>query len=394
MANSQLNVVIIVPTYNESGNIERLVEILEKEIFPKIKANYQMEILVVDDNSPDGTGSIVKNIIKKSANIYLLSNPKKIGLGGAYTKGMQYALETLKADIVFEFDADLSHDPQKIPIMLNEVEHNYDLVLGSRYIKGGSIPANWGWHRKFMSVVGNLVARILITDFAIHDWTGGFRAIKAEVIRSVLPLLNSREMMGYTFQIGFLFNARRLGYRVKEVPFHFMDRTLGKSKMPTSYIKNTLLYIIRVRKNEIVNNRIFKFAVVGLVGGLIQLTSLQIFRNFMPFQMATFFSVELAILSNFIWSNLWTFGDRKLRRGQVPLKYIQFNLTSAGSLLIQQVVAYLGENKIGLYYLFTTPILGIEVDTGLVFAVTGILLGMCWNFFAYSKIVWKRTITA
>lgn len=196
--------------------------------------------------------------------------------------------------------------------------------------------------------------------------------------------------MGYTFQIGFLHKALRKGFRIDEVPFMFRDRKAGQSKLGREYIKNTLIYILKVRAKEIYLNRIFRFATVGLVGGFIQLTSLQLLRQYVPYQLATFFSIELAILSNFILSNLWTFKDRKLSSSQWPLKFIQFNLTSAGSLLIQQVVAFIGETYIGLKYLFTTPFLGIEVDTGLVFAIVGILLGMCWNFFAYSRIIWKK----
>lgn len=387
MATPRLKVIIIVPTYNEKGNIERVIHRLEKEIFGLLEAEYQMMIMVVDDSSPDGTGEIVKDLQAEYVNLLLVTNPVKKGLGFAYTAGMKAALDKYQADIVVEFDADLSHDMKKIPIMLKHLKQGYDMAVGSRYIPGGSIPKNWGWHRKFLSRVGNWTARILITNFNIHDWTGGFRVIKSEVVAKVLPQLTRDEFMGYTFQVGFLFNAVRQGFKIKEVPFHFKDRTLGKSKMPASYIKNTLKYIISVRWQEISQGRVFKFAVVGIIGGAIQLSSLQLLRRWLPFQWATFISIELAILSNFIWSNRWTFGDKKLARGQIPVKFLQFNLTSAGSLLIQQGVAWFGEKFIGLVPLFK---LGpVSVDTGLMFAVIGILLGMVWNFTAYSKIIWK-----
>jgi len=136
-----MKAVIVIPTFNEKGNIEKLVEILENEVFPKIK-KHELHILVVDDSSPDGTGEEVKKLSKKYGNVALLINEKKVGLGAAYVRGMKYAMEKFKPDILFEMDADLSHDPYKIPQFLSEIEEGSDYVVGSRYIKGGSIPSN------------------------------------------------------------------------------------------------------------------------------------------------------------------------------------------------------------------------------------------------------------
>lgn len=378
-------VVIIVPTYNEKGNIERLIKILEEKVFPLIAQNFDMHVLVVDDSSPDGTGQIVADLVNNHPKLHLLTNPKKLGLGYAYMKGMDYALNNLKAQIVFEFDADLSHDPTKIPPMLDKLSEGFDMVLGSRYVPGGAIPANWGVHRKFLSIVGNLVARIIATDFQIHDWTGGFRGIKRQVIEAVLPKMNRGELFGYTFQIGFLLQARKLGFSVAEVAFHFKDRTLGKSKMPASYITKTLGYLIRVRLKDLYTHRLFKFAIVGVIGALVQLSTLQLFRLWLPYQLAYFFSVELAVISNFIWSNLWTFADRPLALIELPGKFIQFNLGSAGSILIQQILAFGVERYIGI-----KPLIFLPIDTGFFFAIIGIGLGMFWNYFIYSKIIWKQ----
>jgi dolichol-phosphate mannosyltransferase len=204
--------------------------------------------------------------------------------------------------------------------------------------------------------------------------------------------MDREEFTGYTFQIGFLLKARRRKFAVAEVPFHFKDRTLGKSKMPASYIQTTLLFLLRVRLREVLASRIFKFAVVGVIGATVQLTSLQGFRLIASYQLAYFISVELAVVSNFIWSNLWTFKDRTLLAGDIPVKFIQFNVASAGSIVIQQILAFLGERFIGLFVLFSIPIIGITIDTGLTFSVVGILMGMGWNFMAYSKVVWKEKI--
>lgn len=389
MAEAIKSAVVIIPTYNEKGNIERVIDILETEIFPQL-VKYKMHILVVDDSSPDGTGGVVRNLSRSFANLHLLVNPHKAGLGNAYIKGMNYALTKLRAAVVFEFDADLSHDPTKIPIMLQKIEEGYDMVLGSRYVPGGAIPNNWGWHRKLLSIVGNLVARLIAFDFKIHDWTGGFRAITSEVVAKIIPLMTEDELFGYTFQIGFLLQARKMRLKIGEIPFHFKDRKLGKSKMPASYISSTLIYMIGFRVKELFRRRLFKFVVVGGIGALIQLSTLQLFRQNLTYQLAYFFSVEMAVISNFIWSNWWTFSDRKLKFIEIPSKFAAFNLTSAGSIIIQQILAYIGEKYIGLFPLFSLPVIGGQIDTGLIIAVTGILLGMTWNFFAYTRIIWRR----
>lgn len=386
---NQNRVIIIVPTYNENGNIEDLIETLETKIFPSISSEFEMNILIVDDNSPDGTAKTVSEEQKKYKNLFLLNNPEKIGLGNAYTKGMEYATNKLHADIVFEFDADFSHDPNKIKPMLSLLTKGNDMVLGSRYVKGGSIPSDWGLHRKFLSIFGNFFIRLIMADFTVHDWTTGYRAIKREVVDTVLPELNDEKFMGYTFQIGFLHKSRKKGYKVAEVPIQFIDRTKGKSKLGSEYIKNTLHYILKVRYQEIIHGRLTKFIAVGIIGALLQLGSLTILRSFFSYQLAYFLSVEAAVMSNFLFSNLWTFSDRKLSPKDIPSKFIQFNLASSGSIIIQQALALIGENTIGLIYLFTLPLIHFRIDSGLIFAITGIFIGMFWNFFAYSKIIWR-----
>jgi len=389
--------VVIVPTFNERENIQKLIPLL-LEVFKQIK-NWEMSILVVDDTSPDKTYEVVEKITKENKAVKLLLNAKKEGLGGAYLKGMDYAFGELGASVIFQFDADLSHDHLKIPQFMKEIDEGADLVLGSRYVKGGGIPANWGLHRKFLSVVGNITIATVLTNFNIHDWTTGFRAVRKKVFDKVRPYVSDARFMGYTYQIGFLNSALRQGFKVKEVPFMFVDRTIGKSKLGVEYMKNTLLYIFKLRLDDLLKNRIFKFAFVGGVGTLVQLVSLAVFRLLLPdfqfivftsFLVATLMSIELAIISNFTLNNLWTFADRKLKTSQIPGKFIQFNFASMGSILIQLVINSLGENLIGLKDLFVLPIINFNVDTGLFFAITGILIGLFWNFFAYNKFIWKK----
>ena len=205
--------------------------------------------------------------------------------------------------------------------------------------------------------------------------------------------------MGYTFQIGFLNNAVRKGFKVKEVPFKFVDRTIGESKLGAEYIKNTLLYIFKIRVDDVLNNRIFKFAFVGGLGTVVQLTTLTLLRLVIPtfkylifsnFLVATLLSIETAIASNFILNNLWTFADRKLESNQVLGKFLAFNAASLGSVIIQLIINTLGENVIGLHDLFVVPVVGFAIDTGMLFAICGIGIGLFWNFFAYNFFIWKK----
>lgn len=384
--------IVIIPTYNEKGNIAQTIEALVL-VFKEIK-NWEMQILVVDDSSPDGTAILVKDLQKKIKFLNLLVNKKKSGLGGAYLSGMNQAFNQLGADLVFEFDADLSHDPKKIPAFLKKIDQGYELVLGSRYIKGGSIPQDWGMHRKFLSVVGNRFINFLMLDFSIRDWTTGFRAIKRNVYQAVEKELHSERFSGYTFQIGFLHKALRKNFKIAEVPFEFKDRVVGNSKIGPEYIKNTLLYLMKVRIKEILEMRIVKFAVVGTLGAIVQLLALQFWRTIFSseeiFVLANFLAIEAAVISNFILSNLWTFKDRKLKTSQIPLSFIKLNLSSAGSILIQTIIAYATSRFIGLRPVFSVPVIHFVVDTGSISSVIGILIGMFWNFFAYNTFIWKK----
>jgi len=379
---------VIIPTYNERENIEKTLTEVYKT-FKEIN-NWECGVLVVDDTSPDKTYELVENLKKKFASLELLVNPEKAGLGGAYLKGMDFAFNKLSAEVVFEFDADLSHDPTKIPLFLKKIDEGYDMALGSRYIPGGSIPADWGFHRKFLSVVGNLVIITVLTNFKIRDWTTGYRAITKKVFTTIREELNDDKFSGYTFQIGFLHKAMNHGFSMAEIPFHFKDRTIGKSKIGPEYIKNTLEYIMKVRVTDLLKSRIFKFVIVGGIGALTQLLTLQGWRLVAPFQLAFFLAIECAVLMNFILSNLWTFSDRKLKAKQIPAKFVQFNLASGGSILIQQIIAFVGETFVGLFTLFTLPIINMDIDTGTMYAVGGILIGMFWNFFAYNTFIWKK----
>src|SRR5579859_1165248 len=168
-----MNIVVIMPTYNEAENVKKMIPLLEKDVFPKVK-NHTMHLLVVDDKSPDGTGKEVEKYMKEYKNVHLLSGEKN-GLGAAYVRGMKYAMDTMKADAVIEFDADFQHDPEDIPHLISAMDEGYDYVIGSRYIKGGAIPDNWGMDRKIKSRLGGIFAQIMFLMPNIHDLTAGYK---------------------------------------------------------------------------------------------------------------------------------------------------------------------------------------------------------------------------
>ena len=169
-----MKTVIIVPTYNEAGNILSLIKALREQA---LSIPQEIHVLVVEDNSPDGTGQLVHEAMQQDKHLHLLTGETE-GLGAAYVRGMRHAMVVLDAEVVFEMDADLSHKPSDVPRLLAEIEAGADFVIGSRYVPGGTIPQNWGWHRRLNSRLGNIVTRYLVGLRAVHDCTAGFRAIR------------------------------------------------------------------------------------------------------------------------------------------------------------------------------------------------------------------------
>jgi dolichol-phosphate mannosyltransferase len=369
--------ILIIPTYNERENISKLVPVLER-VFERIR-DWDMHVLVVDDNSPDKTADVVRDFSQKNKHIHLHVNEKKSGLGNAYLVGMTKAIDDLGADVVFEMDADFQHDPDKIPEFLDAIDHGADVVLGSRYIPGGSIPSHWKLQRKFLSVVGNWINMIVFTNFSIHDWTGGYRAIKKSVFEAIRNDLSDKRLSGYTFQIGTLHKMLRKGFRIVEVPFHFKDRTSGESKLGQDYITNALGYILTARFHEIIASHIFKFAVVGGIGFVINAVGLEIFNTRFGIEAgnASAMGAEIAIISNFILNNFWTFSERRVKSalGLVG-KFVQFNIASIGAVIIQKVVVSIGTQ-------YTSDSLKFF------WFVVAVAIGMVLNYVIYSKVIWK-----
>lgn len=215
--------IVILPTYNERENLPIMVETLHTLGIPGL------EILVVDDNSPDGTGDLAEQLSAEYAGripLHVAHRPQKMGLGPAYIDGFGRAL-ALGADYIVEMDADFQHDPQMVHEFLRWIEE-YDVVVGSRYIAGGSVEDRWSLSRKLLSRGGSIYARVIL-GLRTHDPTGGFKCFRASALRT-LDLSRIRSS-GYTFQIEMSYACQRAGLRVKEVPIRFIDRERGTSKM-------------------------------------------------------------------------------------------------------------------------------------------------------------------
>ena len=213
-----MKVLAISPTYNEKKNISELINRISK-------LPLDIDLLIIDDNSPDGTADIIKTIMSENKSIHLLEREKKLGLGTAYCEGFQWALER-GYDLIVQIDADLSHNPDDILRMV-EMSNSSDLVIGSRYIGGVNV-INWPMRRLLLSYFANLYAKLLI-QFPIKDSTGGFKCFQRKVLESIdIKMINSQ---GYSFQIEINFLAWIKGFKIKEIPIVFTDRTVGESKM-------------------------------------------------------------------------------------------------------------------------------------------------------------------
>lgn len=363
-------VAIILPTYNEKDNIKKLIpQIFEQE---KKVQNWEIHVVVVDSHSKDGTEEEALSLIKKYSHLHLLRMGKE-GLGKAYIEGFKMAMEKLNPYLLFEMDADLSHDPEEIPNFLQKIEKGADFVIGSRYVKGGAIPKDWGLHRKFFSVIGNLIIRIGFMKPKITDWTDGYRAIKSWVVKNAFSHI--KNYSGYVFQVAFLDFALKSNARIEEIPINFKERKWGISKINSfQYIFNTLLYVF-------LNSSFIKFFIVGMIGFVIDfgISFVLIEKNHGIVWVSTLISTEIAIICNFILNNFWSFSHKKLEHsiGNYSFSFLKFNLVSSGSILIQTLGIQLLVNFFGrkLWYIYKVLII--------------IFLIIPYSYILYNKIIWK-----
>lgn len=390
-------IVIVMPTYNEAENIGPMIEELCGKRFPEIK-NVDLELLVVDDNSPDGTGNIVKEKSKKYKNVHLLSG-QKAGLGMAYVRGMKYAMKEMKADGVMEMDSDFQHDPQYVKPMVEAFSNGADYAIGTRYMKGGSIPKGWALHRKAVSYLGNLFARLVLWQPKLHDLTTGFRLTRVEGVLEKIDLDNLMALNRFAYKVDLFYQTVNLSKKVVEVPIHFAERTKESSKFSLKEMIATYVVVMKLRLKA--SARFIKFGIVGFVGYLVNAIGLEIFsrlelvdiiaKPFLflqgsplafvaePSAWAAALAAEVAIVNNFTFNNLWTFKEVKINSPLMLVrKFLEFNLTSVGAIIIQFVV-------IGI-------MVGLWNDTTLVRQL-GILVSMplvlAFNYTMYNLFIWK-----
>ncbi|HAG91390.1 MAG TPA: dolichyl-phosphate beta-D-mannosyltransferase [Bdellovibrionales bacterium] len=229
-----MKTLVVVPTYNERENITNFMDRFLAEV-------PEADLLVVDDSSPDGTFQLVEERSQKDSRVHLLLRTAKEGLGRAYIAGFRWALEK-NYDVIVQMDADFSHRFEDLNRMLEEIQ-NYDVCLGSRWVSGGGT-LNWGLSRKIISRGGSFYSRRIL-GFPIRDWTGGFNAWKAEVLRAID--FESLVSEGYSFQIELKYRALKKGFRLKEVPILFEDRRVGQSKMSSRIMIEALLSVWKFR---------------------------------------------------------------------------------------------------------------------------------------------------
>lgn len=351
--NAAGRVCIVLPTYNEAANIGTLIPDIfrqEEKISP-----HELFVLVVDDHSPDGTAKVTTDLMSRFSNLRLISGDKN-GLGDAYKRGFAYATAELKADLIFEMDADLQHDPNMIPLFVYLTRFDFDVIIGSRFAPGGSTP-NFSLKRKTISLFGNWLIRFFGGLPRIRDCTSGFRCIRRTSLeRCDLSFLSTR---GYSFQSSLLCELIRTGSRVIEIPIEFPDRMQGESKLS---FRDQIEFILNIPKIRYRNSGPFiRFCLSGITGILVNIGFyLFLTRLFgIAMEIAPLIALEISILWNFL---LRRFPFTDSSTADLLPAFFRFNLISSiGAIItygfflllakgtgIHDVVAYLWGIGFGL----------------------------------------------
>ena len=283
-------IVIVMPAWNEVENIKRMIEELVKREFPTIDAD--MQLLIVDNHSTDGTTDTVEKATKAYANVHIIEQDKP-GLGWAYVRGMQYAVRELKADAVMEMDADFQHPPRFVKPMVDAYLNGAEYVIGSRYIKGGSVPKEWAASRKAISFFGNLFIRTVLLNFKIHDLTTGFRLTKVKGVLDKIDLEKLRNLDRFAYKVDLLYQSMKNSGKTVEVPLEFASRTSDKSKFNWKEMVSTfkLAIILGIKDKQ----RFIKFGIVGFTGFVVNYLGLEFLKRFgLTTYWATLFATEMA----------------------------------------------------------------------------------------------------
>lgn len=371
-------IVIVMPTYKEKENISKMIPELFEKVFPEID-NVNMHLLVVNDlpqdGPDDGTGDIVRRFSEKYKNLHLLEGEKR-GLGWAYVRGMRYAMDKLGAQAILEMDADFQHPPRFIKPMIEAYLQGADYVIGSRYVKGGSVPREWAIHRKAVSFFGNLFIRLVLVKPSIHDLTTGFRLTSVKVLGKI-KLENLMELGRFAYKVDLLYQSIKNSKKVVEVPLEFAPRVEEASKFSLKEMTST--FKVAIILGILDKKRFIKYGVVGLIGYGINAVGLEVFfRLGFSSGVAAAIGAEFAIVSNFILNNFWTFRDKKITSLEKTVsKFAQFNLSSVGAVVIQAVVVGIG-----------TALFGAHLRQVMLVVAVGFFV-VPYNYAMYNVFIWK-----
>jgi dolichol-phosphate mannosyltransferase len=353
---------LIVPTYNERENLPTLADRVHRAL-----KGYHYELIIVDDNSPDGTAELAENLSHKYP-VRLICRKGERGLASAVVAGFNYA----KGEILGVIDADLQHPPERVPELLQQIEGGADVAVASRYIPGGSV-GEWGILRRIISKGATILARMLPSIRKVKDPLSGFFLMRREVIEDI-----ELKPVGYKILLEVLARGRING--VKEVPYTFGERTWGESKLDLREQINYLQHLFVLASEEREIRRFFQFCLVGASGvgvneGILWLLT----EPFgLPHHISPIFSIEASIISNFILNDIWTFRDR--REGSIKAtlgRALKFNLVAVIGAAITYGV-YLGLKDLAeIHYLLSMPL--------------AVVVGFIWNFTMSIIWAWRRS---
>jgi len=363
---------VIIPSFKEEANIRHIIA----EVDTVFKKNSLIgEILVVDDNSPDNTIAIVNELKKTQTNLSLLVRTSDHGLSQSVADGFLYA----SSDVFVVIDADLSHPPALIPKMYDEIRAGSDVVIGSRYMEGGGIK-KWPLKRRIISLGATFLGRLLFPD--ITDPVSGFFAIRKDVVAQA-----QLKPRGYKILLEVL--GKGTWEHDKEIPFEFSDREIGASKLKIRTIVEYAQQVLDITLYSFAHHqsaawrewkKVFKFGIVGLSGIVFNLAILYLLVEyaFVNKDLASPIAIEISILNNFVWNDLWTFrSDENRKYSSRWHRLAAFNVVSAGGAVINYGIFLLLTAGFGVYYLLAQFI--------------GILLGFIWNFMVNRRFTWGRT---
>ena len=393
-----MRIVVLIPTYNEKENIEEII----KKVFAESKKipNIDLHVLVSDSHSPDGTALIVKKIQRHNPKVHYL-DVKKRGLGIGIVKGHRYAIDRLKADILAQLDGDLSHDPQTLSVMYEQIKNGFDLVAGSRLMKGGK--NKLGWHRRLFTRGSALFCRISWGTYNLTEYTNSYRMFTKKLFEEIDFNKVPWKSQTYIIQPAFLYAAIAKGANIKEVPITFEDRKKGYSKAQiVAYTLDVIKFGVKVRFQK--SKTLIKFLMVGSISYLINAFLLGILNRgdlfFIPFLnkpflsfipaveqaprflpitfdrllVASIISIQASIIFNFIFHENWTFKYRS-RAGSKIRRFLKFNLSSFGSPLIQLASI-----------LIFARIFAFHEQIGL---AVGVAIGLFFNYIVNLLWIWK-----